>query len=632
MPLSIDDASGTMFTSFKPSYDNHFSMNQLLRTPASTNTAATASLCGMSANKLEPFIRQSPLEIAFYRMSAMDMIRHQYHPTSTSTPLPPPVPSPSTAAAAAAVAAIDDQYSMSSSSVDSSTSSVSDATVPSLPVPKSSHKKRPYGLLMREIRRLRSENASLHNSVNILKEDLRHERESRQIAEQVHKKYFDDSIDTHTQLEIEILDQQEKILELESRLENTTTTASSSLKPTTTAITDFRSPLVFFGDPFDDIDNNHNNSSEEECPLWGCEDVDCSNERRCYDDTSNDDYFDDDTNTNQQQSIYQHDNNDEDDEDDHNGKDTGDDQFEGLGVSYLRQALMSNLTSARANLEFDDLMLKYDPSPDRVLRTLADAFLGWLRDIIHTSTPPLASPSTNNNDNKTEEQEKATCVARLMTTRVQDVFLHFWKAILERYVHNAEDQYQFLLQAERMLQLHHNQGDDATNQDFQYIVQNFHRLLVMFYKYDIIDGDAVTTWWHNTPALLANNGDATTTMTTTTTTATDRLYQHDVVTDQLRVVTRKFVEWVDDDDDDDDDDDEDDDGDDYDDDDNIVDDYDGTIIDGCHNNELDLDDLEDEKCFEIDNEDPLAAAPPLIPQSQVCSPPEKKKKSVTIQV
>ncbi|KAI8093457.1 uncharacterized protein BX664DRAFT_357904 [Halteromyces radiatus] len=485
-PLPIYDISGNMITTLKPTIDQPTLLSKhhhhLIGTPA--------AMCRMNANKLESVIRQSPLEITFYRMSAADMIRHQYYPHELNHPSSLP---------------IEDQYS--STSFDSTNSSISDVSPPIDHNITGKTKKHSYNRLLREIRRLRSENAGLRNSVNILKEDLRHERESRQIAEQVHKKYFDDSINKHTQLELEILDQQDQLTALRNQL------VKNNHINTNTSITSYY--------------NNLSSSLDDEvCPLWGCEDMDCNNERKCYDEIN-------------------HDQNNHDEEDDEEDDPSAiEEEFEDLAISYLRQALVSNLTSARANLEFDDLMLKYDPSPDRVLKTLADAFLGWIRDTIHTSTPTSSSI-----DNDTElDQDRSLSVARLMTTQIQDVFIHFWKAILERYVHNDEDQYQFLHQAERILLrlLHQGTQPDQTYQESQYIVQNFHRLLVMLYKYDIVDGDAVTTWWHTlpSPATFENNND-------------HDLLQLDLVADQLRNVTRKFVEWVDDDDDEEDDDDND---------------------------------------------------------------------------
>lgn len=442
---------------------------------------------------LEPNNRQSPLEVGFYRMSAVDMLRHQYDLNDGMEPHKH--------------YSFEDHYSMSS--LESSNSSMS--SPPSPPSNKPKSKKQSYGRLIREIRRLRSENATLHNSVSILKDDLRHEKESRQIAEQVHRKYFEDSIDQHTQLELEIMDQQDELASLRSQLGNITAST------TTTSNSCYTTPLMFFGadtpeaDDYDDGTTTigHDTSNTPLSPS-------------IYDKVTNDDDDDDDDDKQTEGSS--------DNTSDEQDKHAADDQFEDLAVSYLRQALVSNLTSARANLEFDDLMLKYDPSPDRILGTLVDAFLGWLCDTIQSTHPTTTTTTT------TAEDDQA--VARLITTHIQDVFLHFWKAILERYVHSYDDQYQFLHQTECRLQ------QDATTCQ-QYIIQNFHRLLVMFYKYDIVDGDAVTSWWHTLPSNRLLSTD-----------------QQDCVTDRLRDVTRKFVEWIDEDDDDDNDGDDDSEGDD----------------------------------------------------------------------
>lgn len=180
---------------------------------------------------------------------------------------------------------------------------------------------------------------------------------------------------------------------------------------------------------------------------------------------------------------------------------TDDERFEQLAASYLRQAIVSNLTSTRANLELDDLLLKYDPSPSVILRTLATTFIVWIRDTVTA-------------------RADSTSAASVMMTGVKKGFLQFWKAILELHVKDVNDQYHFLNEVERTL--------DGDNNDMAPIIDNYHRILVMLFKHDIVDAYAVSHWWHS----KSSDG-----------------FVSNAVAIRLRDRTRMFVEWLDQDDD-----------------------------------------------------------------------------------
>lgn len=332
----------------------------------------------------------------------------------------------------------DDSSSSSSSSEEGYSSASSgtcdDSSRSGSPVRNASNtnhhgKKSQHHVLLREVRRLRAENAYLRSSVDILKNDLRIERESRRNIEECHQRYLEKT-------ESEIAELLDKIDTLTQQLEDAKASGPCS-------------PAVA-GDEEEEGGSSHedNDHSEEE-----------------------------------------------EDEEEEDGL-TDDERFEQLAASYLRQAIVSNLTSARANLELDDLLLKYDPSPPVILRTLATTFIVWIRDMV---TARVDSASA----------------ASLMTTGVQTGFLQFWKAILEQHVQDDIDQYQFLSEAERTL--------DRDNKEMAPIIDNYHRLLVMLYKYDIVDTDAVSNWWHS----KSNDG-----------------FVSNTVAIRLRDVTRKFVEWM----------------------------------------------------------------------------------------
>ncbi|KAI8369616.1 uncharacterized protein BYT42DRAFT_585097 [Radiomyces spectabilis] len=352
------------------------------------------------------------------------------------------------------------------------------------------HRKDSYHLLLREIRRLRSENAMLQSSVHLLKNDLAIERESRRIADIVHQKFYDETMDKHAKMEIDVLDKQDEIDALKSQLEQV--------------------------QPDSSLTYHDAASIKKSSDIWHCNNFEDEVEMVCSLHSSDLNQtgvrgetlpapLDDLALHHKQEILESDDDEDDDDEEDEDEDDTNVDRFKDLAASYLRQALISNLTSARANLELDDLMLKYDPSPSMILHTLADSFIVWINDTVSDTNSAAA--------------------AKLIVTRVREGFLQFWKAILERHIRGDEEQYQFLNEAERAI---YSESKGTTS-----LVENFHRLLVMLYKYDIVDGDAVITWWHERLADVTN----------------------EKLGNKLRDVTRKFVEWVDEEEDDDEDDD-----------------------------------------------------------------------------
>ncbi|KAI8063774.1 hypothetical protein BC940DRAFT_306826 [Gongronella butleri] len=436
--------------------------DQVIQTPGHSDTMPLNPFCHQGRLYQEPSIRS----LHYYRMSAADMLRYQYHHD-------------------------EDQLSLSSSSHSSSASSSA-----------SNYKSRKpsYRRLLREIRRLRSENASLHHSVNLLRSDLRHEQEGRQIAEACHRKYYEDSINTHTQLELEILDQQDRLVQLQQQLQDTSPfgmsmrarNALDNDDDDTLTPVDMNADLVHHSPPIvcDDEDENDENDEIDTLDDGSCLAAALDPALASAATSTS-------TNSDAQTAIKAH--------------------FTELARSYIRQALVSNLTSARTNLELDDLLLKYDPSPDVVLRTLSTAFLEWVEEAAGKQPLQASFPT------------------------IQDTFLHFWKTVLEHHVHSDDDEFVFLQAIELFLQQH----------PIPALVPEFHRILIMLYKYDIVDDDAVSHWWHSnanspsTSSASSVHGDE------------DDEIEKDISL-QLRKVTQKFVEWVDANNDSDDDDDDDD--------------------------------------------------------------------------
>ncbi|KAI9245849.1 hypothetical protein BDA99DRAFT_543500 [Phascolomyces articulosus] len=340
-----------------------------------------------------------------------------------------------------------------------------------------SKKRRSYHLLLREIRRLRAENDGLKQMVDTMKQDLRFERESRHISEQCHQKYYTESSDRQIELEVDVMDKEKEIEDLKERITELELVSSPLSTPTPTS-----TPVLSTNN------NNHHHSNR-----WGCFEFDIDDELFCQPimgESATPDPLtrlssspQDSSSSSEEESDEEKvkDDDDDDDDDDETSKISDDEKFEQLATSYLHQAMISKLTSARANLELDDLMLKYDPSPAVVLRMLATSFVVWVNNVVSN-----------------EDEHNAV---KALANGVTEGFLNFWKAILEKHVHDDDDQCQFLNEAERILDHNKQQQNDqvikVTSITMDGLVDNFHRLLVMLYKYDIVDGEAITRWWNS---------------------------------------------------------------------------------------------------------------------------------------
>ncbi|KAI9025104.1 hypothetical protein CLU79DRAFT_746278 [Phycomyces nitens] len=356
----------------------------------------------------------------------------------------------------------------------------------------SKNKQHSYHFMLREIRRLRSENACLTESVNILKDDLRVERDSRKISDECHQKFYNEAQDIKAKLENDVEEKQHEIDALKEELDEAKSSSSNSSGLSYHDAAYFKKRSGFWG--CHEFDSDTEYTSLPPLPP-GKETVSMEDE--------DDDYDDDDDSPPSSSpfrnfgsdivgSIFEQGDSDDDDQD--NSSHSDDIKFEQLASSHLRQAFVSRLTSARANLELDDLMIKYDPSNATLLRSLASTFIGWLSETVEQADVDSAG------------------TAKLIATRIQADFLQFWKSILERHIQDEAEQCQFLQEAEKTI----------LKANTKLLVDNFHRLLVMLYKYDIVEGDAVTAWWHGQ---LAGSPET--------------------VATRMRKVTRKFVEWID---------------------------------------------------------------------------------------
>ncbi|CEP14442.1 hypothetical protein [Parasitella parasitica] len=426
---------------------------------------------------------------------------------------------------------------------DSTCSSRSDSPEPK----RHSTKKRSYHMLLREIRRLRGENASLRTSVSVLKNDLRDITLSRQDADASHKRFYDEYLDKNTQLEIDLMDRDDEIAHLKQQIEDLHLSLDTAVAAAATDGNSKRSGNASHsnGDGLTLHDAAY--FKRKHSNIWGCfefeedkDDMSCQpvahhsvlpevdmkmDELQTQDDQEVNDYFhkrfmDQDDEMTSQFAHSQYGVNADEDEDEEDEDDAQDDQeqlsFDQVAASYIHQAILSKLSSARVRLEFDDLIVKHEPSSDTIASVLAHSFVQWMCSLLVKFVDKSAA--------------QPTTATKVFTTKIQTGIIEFWESILQHYTTDDESQIQLLNHIET--ELDHTASATA-------IADHFDRLILMLYKYHVVDDEAVVSWWQHP-------------------------FKNDV-SKKIRKITTKFVDWVQDEDDtdeeeEDDDDDDDDDG------------------------------------------------------------------------
>lgn len=323
--------------------------------------------------------------------------------------------------------------------------------------PSRRSKKQNNALLLREMRRLRAENEILHGSIAMVQEDLRAERQARRIADECHHRYVTQMMHERDQHEMtaeqylqDIEDLKNEIAEL--RLQNQED-----------------SGLSYVG-------------AADKRNIWGCHTIEGDEDMMCHYPTGESAFPDalDRVDWSEEENISR-----EDDLDD-------EELFENSASSYLQQALTSGLTSARVNLELDDMIIKYDPSPRTILRTVTTTFVTWLGERLQVS-----------------EKDQAR---KIMIDVIQKVFIDYWKVILQQYIRTEHDQLEFLFVAEE----HMLQGDVPNRER---LAEQYQRLLLILYKYDIVDEEALLSWWRGS----TNDAE---------------------LSQSIRDTAQKFIEWM----------------------------------------------------------------------------------------
>lgn len=374
-------------------------------------------------------------------------------------------------------------------------------------------------MLLREIRRLRGENAFLNSSVSILKNDLRDTTLSRQNANIIHQRTYKEYEMRHQALENELLIERDEVRRLKEQVEQLQLAACSS--PTisrTPSHTNSKEGLTLHDAAYFKKRNNN---------IFGCyefeedeQDLSCQpvahesalpevnvkmDELKTNDEQMVNDYFKRRFEDEDEVDFSPEDENEEDEEEDLDLE-----PFETAASSYIRQALIAKLSSARVRLDFDDLILKHEPSTNAVMAVLAEAFVSWIATL-------WAKPAN-----------KSMAAQKFLTSQVQPGLQDFWKAILQCYAVDYDSQVQLLDCIEAEVKQVEKSSCPA-------LLTHFDRLVLCLFSSEIVEKEVVLSW-HSQPV-------------------------KDDVSKNIRnsTITTRFIDFLEEDDEEDDDDDDDDD-------------------------------------------------------------------------
>lgn len=347
----------------------------------------------------------------------------------------------------------------SCSTLESTCSSRSDSPEPSVSKTRRKHSKKKYQMLRREIRKLRGENQFLRSSVSVLKNDLRDSTISRQNADIIHQRIFQEYDQRHKSLEQEILDKSDQVHHLKEQIERLQLRSLSN--------DSHRNDSVHhrFG--------CYDQTTEAENEIMSCQPVpqesalpelNIKMDELKTDQASGDDYF------RRRQLEGKEDNEqEEEEEEDDEQNDPALESFETAASSYIHQAIIAKLSCARVRLDFDDLIVKHDPSNDTIMSVLANAFVYWLHS------------------QYTKPESKSISGHQFFTLHVQPGIDDFWKSILQCY--GPDDEGQVCL-------LHHIENA-LKRLDSKDLLNHLSRLLYVLIKYEVVEIDSVFTWYAN---------------------------------------------------------------------------------------------------------------------------------------
>ncbi|KAF9917910.1 hypothetical protein FBU30_000460 [Linnemannia zychae] len=189
--------------------------------------------------------------------------------------------------------------------------------------------------------------------------------------------------------------------------------------------------------------------------------------------------------------------------------------FNSMAEKFLHQAICAKFTAARTILQLDDLLLKYDAVPEDLVLVLTHELTKWWeKERIEAGGPVTGGWGTGTVVMADTGDRVSAKVA------IESKFKSVYVPLLLNYVASHKDQLMLLQKLEYSAK---------TNDRF---MRNHTAQLMVLYKYDVLDADAILEWWRllEEPQGVFGHGNG------------------------LRSMSSKFVAWLEDEEDDSDDD------------------------------------------------------------------------------
>lgn len=349
-------------------------------------------------------------------------------------------------------------------------------------------------MLLREIRRLRGENSFLRSTVSVLKNDMRDSHLSRQNADIIHQRISQEYDSRYKSLEQEMLEKSDLVESLKEQIEQLQLSACSSSSSGSHTM----KPTPYHHDNEDPAYVKQKSINNFGCFEFEQDDEGMSCQPMAQEsalpevEIKMDELKTDGFSEYLRRRFHEgQDDNDDDEEVEEDRVDPDLEPFEEAAPSYIRQAIVAKLSSARVRLDFDDLIVKHEPSNDTIMSVLADAFVYWL----YTQWT------------KSEE----TSTQKIFQNQIQHGIDDFWKSILQCYTVDDDCQVSLL----------HYIEDAVKEAGCPALVNHFDRIIIFLFKYEVIEEEAVVSW-HTNPV------------------------NDDEQSRNIRLVSKHFIEYIED--------------------------------------------------------------------------------------
>ncbi|KAF8941477.1 hypothetical protein BGZ47_007368 [Haplosporangium gracile] len=155
--------------------------------------------------------------------------------------------------------------------------------------------------------------------------------------------------------------------------------------------------------------------------------------------------------------------------------------FDSMVQKALLQAIHSRLSVAQAQLQIEELVLKYDVSLDKTVETITKGMLRWWEaERLATGGSASGGFGTNAIVINKETGERA-----IPKVAIEKRIESFFGPLLLQFVASIDEQKTLL----------ETLGQQAQAEPEGRWLRNHNGILVALYKYDVLDGEAVLEWW-----------------------------------------------------------------------------------------------------------------------------------------